>query len=173
MAGAAATTPATSLTRPVICEARRLRAAELFAQGRTTTQVAQAVGVTYEAARRWRVRWARDGTQALHRRRAGGRPPRLSVTQAEQVRQALLAGAVSNGFENDLWTLDRAATVIERVTGVRLSRTSVWRLLVARLGWSLQRPERKARERDEEAIARWVAYEWPRIKRGPPSGTPG
>jgi transposase len=173
MAGAAAAKPDTQPTRPALCEARRLRAAELFAKGRTTSEVAQAVGVTYEAARRWRVRWARDGTQALHRRRAEGRPPKLSAAQVEQVRQALLAGAVANGFENDLWTLDRAGVVIQRVTRVRLSRTSVWRLLVGRLGWSVQRPERKARERDEEAIARWVAYEWPRIKRGPPSGTPG
>ncbi|MFE6128324.1 winged helix-turn-helix domain-containing protein [Streptomyces sp. NPDC056437] len=34
------------------------------------------------------------------------------------------------------------------------------------LGWSLQRPERRAVERDESEIARWVAQEWPRIKRG-------
>jgi transposase len=173
MAGAAATKPDPSLTRPVICEARRLRAAELFARGRTTTEVAQAVGVTYEAARRWRVRWAREGTQALRRRRARGRPPKLSAAQAEQVRQALDAGAVANGFDNDLWTVRRVARVVARTTGVRLSVASTWRLLVGRLGWSVQRPERKARERDEQAIARWVAYEWPRIKRGPPSGTPG
>ncbi|MEU3735087.1 winged helix-turn-helix domain-containing protein [Streptomyces sp. NPDC033538] len=52
------------------------------------------------------------------------------------------------------------------VTGVRLARASVWRLLTGRLGWSLQRPRRQAVERDESEIARWVAHEWPRIKRG-------
>src|SRR5829696_6031524 len=51
------------------------------------------------------------------------------------------------------WTLDRVAQVVQRVTGVRLARASTWWLLVGRLGWSLQRPERQARERDEEAIA--------------------
>ncbi|WP_405968181.1 winged helix-turn-helix domain-containing protein [Streptomyces sp. NBC_00015] len=51
-------------------------------------------------------------------------------------------------------------------TGVVLSRASVWRLLTGRLGWSLQRPERRAVERDESEIARWIAHEWPRIKRG-------
>jgi transposase len=69
--------------------------------------------------------------------------------------------------------LDRVALVIQRVTGVRLARASTWRLLVGRLGWSLQRPERQARERDEEAIARWVAYEWPRIKKGRAQNRPG
>ncbi|MFJ8232822.1 winged helix-turn-helix domain-containing protein [Streptomyces sp. NPDC094448] len=57
--------------------------------------------------------------------------------------------------------------VVERGTGVVLSRASVWRLLTGRLGWSLQRPERRAVERDESEIARWIAHEWPRIKKGP------
>ncbi|MFF6888520.1 winged helix-turn-helix domain-containing protein [Streptomyces sp. NPDC012421] len=57
--------------------------------------------------------------------------------------------------------------VVTRVPGVTLSRASVWRLLTGRLGWSLQRPERRAVERDESEIARWIAHEWPRIKKGP------
>ncbi|MER6784299.1 winged helix-turn-helix domain-containing protein [Streptomyces sp. NPDC000658] len=59
------------------------------------------------------------------------------------------------------------------MTGVRLSRASVWRLLTGRLGWSLQRPERRAVERDESEIARWIAHEWPRIKKGPWTHVPG
>jgi transposase len=162
-----------TLTRPDACEARRLRAAELFAQGHTPAEVAERVGVTYEAARRWRVRWSKGGVPALRRRQAAGRPPKLSAAQATAVKQALLAGAQAAGFDTDLWTLDRVVQVIQRVTGVRLSRPSAWRLLTQRLGFSLQRPERKARERDEQAIARWVAHEWPRTKKGPPSTTHG
>ena len=138
--------PVEAVKRPEAAEARRLRAAELLAQG---------------------------GVAALRRRRSGGRPSKLSDVQAVQVEEALLAGAQANGFATDLWTLERVAQVIQRVTGVRLARASVWRLLVGRLGWSLQRPERKARERDEEAIARWVAYEWPRIKKGHAQNRPG
>jgi transposase len=41
----------------------------------------------------------------------------------------------------------------------------VWRILKA-MRWSLQRPARKAIERDEVEIARWRAEEWPRIKGG-------
>lgn len=80
---------------------------------------------------------------------------------------------MANGFDNDLWTLGRVAQVAERVSGVRLAPASVWRLLHRRLGWSVQRPQRTAKERDEEAIARWVAHEWPRIKKGPPTSTHG
>ncbi|MFB7530834.1 winged helix-turn-helix domain-containing protein [Streptomyces sp. NPDC056178] len=78
-----------------------------------------------------------------------------------------MQGAQSHGFEADLWTLERVGAVVERATGVMLSRTSVWRLLTCRLGWSLQRPGRRAVERDESEIARWIAHEWPRIKKGP------
>jgi transposase len=162
-----------TLTRPDACEARRLRAAELYAQGRRPAEVAAMVGVSYEAARRWRAQWRQGGVQALRRRQATGRPPMLSDAQASLVKQALLAGAQANGFETDLWTLDRVVRVVERTTGVRLSRPSAWRLLTGRLGWSLQRPERQAKERDEDAIARWVAHEWPRIKKGPPKSPHG
>jgi transposase len=162
-----------TLTRPEVYEARRLHAAELFAQGRRPTEVAEMVGVTYEAARRWRARWRNGGVQALRRRQAGGRPPKLSAAQATAVRQALEAGAQAAGFDTDLWTLDRVVQVIWATTGVRLSRPSAWRLLTQRLGWTLQRPERQAKERDEEAIARWVAQEWPRIKKGPPKSAHG
>jgi transposase len=162
------TTKTKTLTRPDACEAARLRAAELYAQGRTITQVAELVGVTYEAARRWRARWAQGGVKALRRRRATGRPPRLSAAQVTAVEQALLACAQANGYDTNLWTLARVAQVIQATTGVALAQTSVWRLLTQQLGWSLQRPERQARERDDEAIARWVAHEWPRINKGPP-----
>lgn len=161
------------LKRPEAAEARRLRAAELLAQGRSQAEVAEAVGVSRESVRRWQARLRQGGMAALRRRPASGRPPKLSAAQVQQVEQALLAGAQANGFATDLWTLDRVVKVVQRVTGVRLSLASVWRLLHQRLGWSVQRPERQARERDEQAIARWVAVEWPRIKRGPPTNTPG
>ena len=159
--------------RPEAAEARRLRAAQLLAQGRSQAEVAEAVGVSRESVRRWQVRLRQGGMQALRRRPASGRPPKLSAAQVTQVQQALLAGAQANGFTTDLWTLDRVAQVIHRVTGVRLAPASVWRLLHQRLGWSVQRPERQARERDEQAIARWVAFEWPRIKKGPPTSAHG
>src|SRR6266540_3020310 len=74
-------------------------------------------------------RWAKGGVRALHRRRASGRPPKLSDEQVRQIEQALLAGALANGFDNDLWTLRRVAQVVERTSGMRLTPASVWRLL--------------------------------------------
>ncbi|MFJ2847808.1 winged helix-turn-helix domain-containing protein [Streptomyces griseofuscus] len=155
------------LSRPQLAEARRVRAVELFEDGVSNAEIARAVGVCSESVRRWRRVWEQGGASALRRRAATGRPPKLDDTQVERVRAALEQGAQAHGFEADLWTLERVGTVVTRATGVVLSRASVWRLLTGRLGWSLQRPERRAVERDESEIARWIAHEWPRIKKGP------
>ncbi|MCP9973554.1 winged helix-turn-helix domain-containing protein [Streptomyces somaliensis] len=154
------------MTRPQLAEARRVRAAELFEQERSNAEIARVLGVSDESVRRWKRVWEKGGAHALRRRPATGRPSKLDDAQVEQVRAALEQGAQAHGFEADLWTLERAGLVVERVTGVSLSRASVWRLLTGRLGWSLQRPERRAVERDESEIARWIAHEWPRIKKG-------
>jgi transposase len=54
--------------------------------------------------------------------------------------------------------------VIERLTGVRHHPAWVWALLQHRLGWSVQRPRRRAAERDQAAIDRWVKKDWPRLQ---------
>ncbi|MEU6626601.1 winged helix-turn-helix domain-containing protein [Streptomyces litmocidini] len=154
------------MTRPQSAEARRVRAAELFDQGRSGAEIARMPGISEESVRRWKRVWEGGSTDALRRRPATGRPPKLDDAQVEQVRTALEQGAQAHGFEADLCTLERVGLVVERVTGVVLSKASVWRLLTGRLGWRLQRPERRAVERDESEIARWIAHEWPRIKKG-------
>ncbi|MGW6599795.1 winged helix-turn-helix domain-containing protein [Streptomyces sp. NPDC055036] len=154
------------LSRPQLSEARRVRAVELFEQGCSASEIAAMVGVHAESVRRWRRAWENGGAQALRRRPAPGARPKLDDAQVEEVRAALERGAQAYGFEADLWTLERVGLVVERVTGVTLSRATVWRVLTGRLGWSLQRPERRAAERDESEIARWIAHEWPRVKKG-------
>jgi transposase len=154
-------------------EARRLQAAELFAQGRTQAEVANELGVSRQSAHVWHARFQQGGVEALRSRGPTGPDPRLSAAQLARVEQALLQGARANGFDTDLWTLERVAVVITQLTGVRYHPGHVWVILRRRLGWTLQRPERRASERDEEAITRWVQQEWPRIKRGPPQNRPG
>jgi transposase len=154
-------------------QARRERAAELFAEGRSQAEVARELDVSRQSASRWHTRWQADGTTALRSRGPTGRRPKVPDSKLEVIEQALLEGALAHGFATDVWTLDRIALVIQGLTGVRLSNPSVWRLLRGRLGWTVQRPQRQAKERDEEAIQHWVAHEWPRIKRGRAQSRPG
>jgi transposase len=154
-------------------EARRLQAAELFAQGRTQAEVAHDLGVSRQSAHVWHTRFEQGGVDALRSRGPTGPDPKLSDAQLAQVQEALLAGAMANGFDTDLWTLERVAVVICQLTGVRYHPGHVWVILRHRLGWTLQRPERRASERDEQAIQRWVQQEWPRIKKGTAQNRPG
>jgi transposase len=166
-------TPSTAQPPRLTQEQRRLRAGELFAQGRSQAEVAKQLGVSRQSAKRWHDRWRAGGAQALRSRGRSGRPPRIRDDQLATIEQALLEGARAHGFDSDLWTMGRVARVVKRLTGIGLPSTSTWRLLHQRLGWTVQRPERKAKERDEDAIARWVTHEWPRIKKGPAQNPPG
>jgi transposase len=77
----------------------------------------------------------------------------------------LLAGAHKAGFASDLWNCPRVAQMIAARFGVEYHPSHVWKIL-RKLGWSCQKPERRARERDEAAIEHWRKVAWPRIKKG-------
>jgi transposase len=153
-------------------QARRLRAAELFAVGVRQAEIARQLGVSRQAVGLWHAAWQTGGTHALRSRGPTGPSPRLSDKQLAAVEQALLEGATANGFTGELWTLDRIATVIERLTGVRHHPAHVWALLRHRLGWTVQRPARRAAERDQAAIDGWVKERWPRILQTPNGAEP-
>jgi transposase len=153
-------------------EGRRLRAAELFAVGVRQAEVARQLGVSAQAVSVWHRCWEAGGPEALHSKGPSGPAPRLSDQQLARVEQALLDGAAANGFVGELWTLDRIAPVIERLTGVRHHPAHVWALLRHRLGWTVQRPRRRAAERDQDAIDQWVKTDWPRIKQTPNGAEP-
>jgi transposase len=82
------------------------------------------------------------------------------------VPQELLKGPLAQGFPTNLWTLKRIAMVIERITGVRFHPGHVWKIL-GEIGWSLQKPAKRAKERNEEAVSQWTAETWPCIKKKP------
>jgi transposase len=78
--------------------------------------------------------------------------------------QVLLKGPLAQGYRTNLWTTARIAEVIRREFGVEYHRDHVGRLM-HQLGWSPQKPERRAVERDEDAIQQWKKKDWPRVKK--------
>ncbi len=153
-------------------EQRRKRAARLFGVGERLAAVARKLQVSRQSVSRWFRQWKSGGTTALRGAGRAGRAPRLQAGQLQQVERALRNGARANGFNTDLWTLPRVAQVIERVTGVRYHAGHVWRVMRT-MGWTLQRPARRAKERNEAAIRQWVAVRWPAVKKKPGARTPG
>lgn len=147
-------------------EKRRQQAAGLFAKGRSAPEVARHFGVARQVAYRWKEAWENGGKTALASKGPAGPKHRLSFEQMEQVADALVTGPASRGYKTNLWTLPRVAALIEELTGVRYHPAHVWRLLDS-CGFSCQRPERRAVERNEPAIRRWQRVQWPALKKRP------
>ncbi len=145
---------------------RRRKAARLFDRGFSQAEVARRFDVSRVSAMRWHHAWEREGAEGLEPTGPPGRPVKLSIEDRELVNAALLEGPSAHGFETELWTLARAAKVIERVAGVRYHPGHVWRVL-RDMGWSLQRPTTRARERDEDAILTWKKRRFARLKKTP------
>jgi transposase len=147
-------------------EERRMRAVELFEQGVISAEIARRLGVGHQTVSDWRTVWRRTGRDGLRAAGRAGRLPKLGRDQLIDVEAALANGAEANGYPNDLWTLARVAEVIEHVSGVAYHPHHVWRILREQLGWSWQRPARRAVERNDEAIHHWVRQRWPQLKKG-------
>ena len=149
---------------PAQLEKRRRSAVQLLRGGRTLSAVARQVHASVSSVFRWWQTYQRDGRRGLAAKPTPGRPPRLSPRQKDQLVRLLVRGPLRAGYTTDLWTLPRVATLIDQEFGIRYHPGHVWKVLTA-LGWSCQKPERRAVERDEAAIARWKYTEWPRIKK--------
>ena len=146
-------------------EGRRFRALELKEQGWKQTHIAQALGVSEGAVSQWMKRAREKGVQALRHKPPPGAPPRLSEDERARLPELLAQGAQAHGFRGDVWTCERVAIVIRKEFGVSYHPAHVSRLLKA-LRQSLQKPQRRAEQRDEQAIERWKQKKWPSIKKG-------
>lgn len=147
-------------------EKRRHQAGKLFNKEYSAPEVARRLGVARQVAYRWKYAWQQGGRAALASKGPAGRKSKLTAEQTQTIIQALLAGPGARGYKTALWTLPRVAMLIEELTGVTYHPGHVWRLLGAS-GFSCQRPERRAVERDEPAIRRWKRVDWPALKKRP------
>ena len=151
---------------------RRLKAVALFEQGERQAEVARHLRVSKQAVSQWWLSWRRGDTRALNGATRAGRKPLLGKEQLALVEQELLRGATANGYQTDLWTLPRVATLIKTITGIEYHPAHVWKVL-NKMGWSVQRPTLRARERDEQKVAQWVKGTWEEVKKTPKSGVHG
>ena len=145
--------------------ARRRQAWHLKPQGWSQRQIADALGISEGAVSQWMTRAREGGPEALRSRRHPGAARRLAREQLAQLPELLHRGAEAYGFRGQLWTRGRVAAIIRREFGICYHPVHVGRLLRAR-HWSPQKPARRARQRDEGAIARWRQQTWPALKKG-------
>lgn len=144
---------------------RRAEGVVLLQSGKMSqVQIAQHLGVSEATISKWKKILEESGPDALQAWKASGRPPNLSTVQKDQLVEKLKQGALATGFPTEQWTQARVKKVIEQEFGVHYHRDYISRLLKG-LGWSVQKLDTRAIERDEEMIQAWLKQDWPRIKK--------
>ncbi len=147
-------------------EGRRLRAWELKQEeGWKQQDIANALGVTKGAVSQWIKRGREGGLEGLKRKPPPGVTPRLSEEQRARLKELLERGAQAHGFRGEVWTCERVAEVIRKEFSVSYHPAHVSRIVRA-LGLSLQKPLRRANQRNEKAIKHWKEETWPELKKG-------
>jgi transposase len=149
---------------------RRL-AVQNVLDGQTQAAVAKIFGVHPVTVAKWVARRRAEGEAGLAAKPVPGRPRFLTADQDLQVRAWLAQKPTAHGFPTDLWTARRVAELIRRRFGVVFHPNYLREWLTQR-GYSPQRPARRARQRNEEAILHWVANDWPRLQKKRATRTP-
>lgn len=150
-------------------EARRCKAVLLLKQGCSYQTVAQKVQSSISSLVRWMQAFRRKGKAGLKPRPTPGRPPQLQRHQKRELVDLLKRGARAAGYPTEMWTTPRVAEQIRRRWKIAYHPGHVWKILIG-LGWSCQKPERRATQRNPRKIARWKRQDWPRIKKSPAVG---
>lgn len=148
-------------------EERRLAGARLLGEGKLSqAKIARELRVDKSTVSQWRTILERAGVEGLKARISGGRPPRLSEQGQQQLLADLRKGAQAHGYPDERWTLSRIAAVLRDSQGIRYAPDHL-SVVMRRLGWSVQRPQSKAVERDEQKIQTWLETTLPEeLKKG-------
>lgn len=151
---------------PGMLEDRRRRVIAFLKRNLSLHEIARRIGCHASSVLRWRDAFRSHGSDGLKAKPATGRPPKLTSHQKQRLVRLMAQGAMAHGYRTELWTTQRIADLIQQQFGVRYHRNHVGKLL-HQIGWSHQKPERRAIERDELAIAKWKRTVWPRVKKTP------
>ena len=152
---------------PAELERRRLRAIDLLQRDTPVHVVAERLGVDRRSVRRWKRTHRRQGRAGLRARPAPGRPPKLTPRQRQRLARLVIAGPEAAGYRTHLWTCRRLVDLIRTEFAVRYHPDHVGRLLRA-CGFSPQRPQPRAKERDDQRVRAWIRMDWATVKKTPP-----
>ena len=146
-----------------VLEHYRYRAVKLFKEGQPVNDIAHFFGVHRGSVSRWIGSHKRNGKKALQSKKASGPAFKLTSEEMQKMVQLLREDATIHGFETPLWTCKRLQQIIRQHTGKKLHSTNIMRWL-KRWGFTNQKPERRAMQRDDAAVERWLKEEWPKIR---------
>lgn len=149
---------------PAELERRRILGIRRMLEGYSVSDVAEFFDVEPRTVKRWWSRFRGHGWEGMIAQTGAGRRPKLSSTQEKIILRWLRGSPQEHGFSTELWTAARIAHVIREEWQIEFNPRYLSSWLRLR-GFTPQRPQRIPRERDPDAIARWLAQDWPRIKK--------
>jgi transposase len=149
----------TRVDREALAE-RRKEGIRWHRKGKSQYWIAQKLGVSFEAVSNWVEAYEAKGMQGLQSKGKPGPKAMLTAADKKKIKAALVQGPKAEGYATDLWTLERIAKLIRKKTKKQFKTTHTWRIVTS-LGFSCQKPERRAKERDEEAIKNWRLRSFP------------
>lgn len=147
-----------------ILERRRKKAGRLFAEGESQASVARRLNVTKAAVCQWHAAWKKEGDEGLASKGHPGFPSKLTTEKKKELRLLILKGPRAEGYATDFWTVDRIRDLARRKLRVALGYTRIWNTII-QLGFSCQKPETRAKMRNERGIADWKLKQFPRLKK--------
>jgi transposase len=142
----------------------RLKAGKLFKKGIHQAEVARKLGVTPAAVNYWHKEWKSHGSKGLKSLGHPGFDSKLTEEKRQSFKQAILKGPLAYGYETNLWTLPRLASVMKKVSKVQFSEVWTWHI-VRGLGFTPQKPQVKAREQNKQAVSEWKTKTLPGLKK--------
>jgi transposase len=145
-------------------ERRRLAAGRMFARGKTQYAVAKHYGVSTAATNKWHTAWKAEGVRGLASKGKPGFRSQYTAEKKKELKQLILARPSAMGYSTDFWTIARIESAARKKLGITLGAKRTWATIMG-LGFSVQRPIRRAKERNEKAIRDWRLNEFPKLKK--------
>ena len=146
---------------------RRVRAVTDYIGGKRVVETAAELGVNRSAINRWLIWYNAEGPDALRTRVPPGRERALTPTQEAELATLIEGGPLDAGFQTAIWTCPLLAELIKQRFGVSYHPDHVSKLM-ARLGFSVQRPRKRLSRADAELQRDWVENRLPAIKKERP-----
>jgi len=143
----------------------RIRAVTQVQQGESPEKVIATLGFSRACIYNWLARYRAGGWHALKSGKHTGRPKKLDGTQIAWLYKTIRdKNPLQLKFSFALWTRSMVTRLIRKQFGLKLSETSVGRLL-RQMGFSCQRPLYRAYQQDPKAVEHWKNTVFPQIKK--------
>jgi len=146
-----------------VLEHYRFRAIELYEEGKKVNDIAEYFGVHRCSVSHWITSYKRNGKKALSSTKSTGRPSKLTQQEINELLTFFENDAMQYGFETPLWTCKKIQKIVKQRFDKKIHTTNIMRW-IKKSNITNQKPQRRASQRDEKAVEKWLVEEWPKIK---------